>query len=63
MLNREVDHRAANLHRLVVPWQERRPLFDEDKRAKLALVVFEQELSSFKLDFGMAARHRYIVDT
>ena len=63
MLDREVDDGAADLHRLVVPWQKRCPLFDEDKRAKLALVVFEEELSSFKLDLCMAARHGYIVDT
>ena len=63
MLYREVDDGAANLHSLVVPWQERRPLFDEDKRAKLALVVFKEELSSFELDLGMAARYRDIVNT
>ena len=57
MLYREVDDGAADLHRFVVPWQERCPLFDEDKRAKLALVVFEEELSPFKLDLGMTARH------
>ena len=55
MLYREINHRAADLHRLVVPGQKRCPLFDEDKRAKLALIVFEQELSSFKLDLCMAA--------
>ena len=63
MLDREVDDRAADLNSLVETWQERCTLFDEDKCAKLALVVFKEELSSFKLDFGMAARHRDIIDT
>ena len=62
MLDREVDDGAANLHGLVEAWQERSPLLDEDQGSELALVVFEQELASFKLDFGVAPGYRDVVD-
>lgn len=61
-LDREIDHGATHLHCFVVARQERRSLLDQNEGPKLALVVLKHELPVLKLDFGVAARHRDIVD-
>lgn len=61
-LDREIDHGASNLHCFVVARQEGRSLLDQNEGPELALVVLEHELSVLKLDFGVTARHRDIVD-
>jgi len=61
-LDREIDHGATHLHCFVVARQEGRSLLDQNEGAELALVVLKHELPVLKLDFGVAARHRDIVD-
>ena len=38
-------------------------MLDQDECSKFALVVFKQELASFKLNFRVAPRHRDIIDS
>ena len=38
-------------------------MLDQDECTKFALVVFKQELASFKLNFRVAPRHRDIIDS
>ena len=59
---REVYDSAPNLHGFVVERQQRGPLFHENQRSELRCVVFEEELAILKLDFGMAATDRNIID-
>ena len=61
-LHGEVDHSSTNLHRFVVSGKERSALFDQNERAKFTLVIFEEELAIFEFDFGVAPRHRDVID-
>jgi len=62
-LHREVNDCPANLNSLIVSWQQGCSLLDQDQGSKLRLVVLKHELSVFKLDFGMTAGDRDIVDS
>lgn len=62
MLYREVDDSATNLNGLVVTWQKRGPLLDENESSKLALVILKKEFALFKLDFGVTSADRNVIN-
>lgn len=51
------------MHGLVVVWKEGRALFDEDERAELGLIVFQEELAVFEFNLGMTPRDRNVVNS
>ena len=62
MLHREVDDSAADLNGLVVTWQKRGPLLDENESSKLALVILQKEFAFFKLDLGVTSADRNVIN-
>ena len=62
MLYREVDDSATNLNGLVVTWQKRGPLLDENESSKLALVILKEEFALFKLNFGVTSADRNVIN-
>ena len=57
MFHRKVDDSSTNLNSFVEAGKQWRALLDKNEGAKLALVVFQEELAFLELDLGVAAAH------